>query len=180
MKLFEQKRISLGLIIILGLTLFILGGGLKPVLKKHSQINAHLSQAQLQFKKYQILLSHKDEYRKRSLVVKNELKKIKDKLYVSKSPLVATSEMLGYLERISKETEVNIVSKNTLPVKKRGKYYQIFVRLNLQTNTEGLTNFLYIIKTSSKLHSIPYLNISTQQDNKLRVSLIIASVMIEG
>lgn len=179
MRLFKQTKISIGLIIILGLTLFLIGW-LKPFLKKYSQINDHLSQSQLQFKKYQILLSNKDEYKEQSLLVKNELKKIKDKFYISKTPLVATSEMLGYVERLAKETKVNIVSKNPLPVKKTGKYYQISVMLNLQTNPEGLTNFLYTIKTSSKWHSIPYLNISTQRDNKLRVGLIIVSVMIEG
>jgi len=179
MTFFKQKRISLGVIIILGLTLYLFGW-LKPVLKKYSYINNNLSQIQLQLKEYQILLLNKDEYKKKTLLVKNELKKNRNKLYVGKTPLVSTSEMLGNLERISKETKVNIVTKNILPAKKIDRYYQIFVLLNLQTNPEGLTNFLYTLKTSNRRYSIPYLNILTQKDNKLRVSLVISSVMIEG
>ncbi|MEW6096119.1 MAG: GspMb/PilO family protein [bacterium] len=179
MKSFKQNKIRIGLIIILILTLYLFGW-FTPLLKKYSQINGNLSQVQIQLEKHHLLLSNKNEYRGKSLLLKNELKKIKDKLYVSKTPLIATSEMLGNLETISKETKVNIVSKNTIRAKKTGKYHQIFVMLNLQANSETLTKFLYGIKTSNKLYSIPYLNIVAQKDNELRVALIISSLMIEG
>lgn len=178
MKLFKQSKILIGLIIILVLTLYLFGW-FRPVLKRFSQINDNLQQKQIQLDKYPIMLSNKDEYKEKILLLKNELKKTKEKLYVSKTPLIATSKMLCDLETISKETMVNIVSKNIIPAKKIGKYYQIFVMLNLQANTESLTNFLYAIKTSNKLYSIHYLNILAQKDNKLRVALTIASLMMD-
>jgi hypothetical protein len=88
--------------------------------------------------------------------------------------------LLSNIEKISKKANVNIVSKNTIQAKKRGKYHQIFVMLNLHADSKTLTNFLYAIKTSNKLYSIPYLNIVAQKDNKLKVALIISSLMIEG
>ncbi len=180
MRPFKQNKISIGLlIVVLALTLYILGW-FKPVLKRYSQVNNNLSQIQIQLEKHQQLFSNKDEYKKKNLLLKNELKKIKDKLYISKTPVIATSKMLSNMETISKETNVNIVSKNTIQAKKVGKYHQILVMLHLQTNSNSLTNFLYAIKTSNKLYSIPYLNILAQEDNKLRVSLIISSLMIEG
>lgn len=166
---------STGLIIIL-LYLF---GWISPLFKKYSQINDNLSQISIQLEKYQILLSNKDECRKKILVIENKLKKTKDKVYLSETPLIATSQMLNNLEAISKETKVNVISKNMVEAKKIGKYYQIAVMFNLQSTPESLTTFLYALKTANKLYSIPYLTILTQKDNKLKVSLTIVSLMME-
>ncbi|MEW6607852.1 MAG: GspMb/PilO family protein [bacterium] len=177
MKHQKVNKIKLVIIIVLILTLYLFGW-FRPELTRYVQINNLLCQKQKQLEKYPILLSNKDEYKNQTLLLKNELKKIKDKLYVSETPLIATSQFLTDIETISKSTNANVLTKNILPTKKTGKYHHISVMLNLQTNSSGLTNFLYAIKTSKKLYSIPYLNILPQKDNKLRVALIISSYMV--
>ncbi len=175
----QNKTITLSIIVAAILTLYIFGWA-NPKLKRYRQINNDLQQKQIQLEKYQALLLNKNEYHRKTLVLKNELKRIKDSLYVSSTPLIATSELLGNLETISKNTRVNIINQNILKAKKTGRYEQLFVMLNLQTNPEGLTKFLYALKTANKLYSIPYLNIFVQEDNKLRVGIIISSFMVEG
>lgn len=169
----------MSLIVAVILTLYIFGW-VNPLLKRYLRINSNLQQKQVQLEKEQTLLSNENKYNRQTLVLKNELKRIKDSLYINKTPLIATSELLCNLETISKNTNVNVVSQNILKAKKTGKYQQIFVMLNLQANSEGLTKFLYAVKTADKLYSIPYLNIFVQEDNKLRVGIIISSFMLEG
>ncbi|MDI6734634.1 MAG: GspMb/PilO family protein [bacterium] len=176
----KQNKTIAGLIIIAVILTLYIFGWVNPLLKRYWQINNNLQQKQVQLEKYQALLLNKNEYHQKTLILKNELKRIKNSLYVSPTPLIATSELLGNLETISKNTNVNIISQNILKAKKTGKYQQIFVMLNGQTNSEGLTKFLYAIKTADKLYSIPYLNIFVQENNKLKVGIIISSFMIEG
>ena len=148
----------------------------KPVYRKHLEIQDKIEQKGTLLDRYKAILKRDDKLKKRVLYIKEEFDKMAKVLLVSAKPSLAASELQAILEDIIKKARVTIINiRNKNPIEKEA-FYQIPIEITVESTLRELKDIIYHIESSDKFLFVRDLNIrlvKSGDPEKLKVKFII-------
>ncbi len=148
----------------------------KPVYRKHLEIQDKIEQKGMLLDRYKAILKRDDQLKKRVLYIKKEFDKMAKVLLVSAKPSLAASELQAILEGIIKKARTTITNiKNSSPVEKES-FYQIPIEITVESTLRELKDIIYEIENSDKFLFVRDLNIrlvKPGEPEKLKAKFII-------
>lgn len=175
----NKKQLVKGIIIFAAIFVFLLW--VKYIEQERKKTNLSLYQIKCVLKKQEQILQDKTIIAEETELAKERLKDIDKKIWTDKTPQIVLSSFIEDLEVLSQRSNIQILSKNTLPPKKIGLLNQIPINLRLKCNSEVLTNFLYSLENAPKLYHLNYISVLPQEggttpaNGQLQISLTIYS-----
>lgn len=148
----------------------------KPVYRKHLEIQSKIEQKGMLLDRYRAILKRDDQRKKRVLYIKKQSDRMAKVLLVSTKPSLAASELQAILEDIIKKTRTTITNiKNNRPIEKEA-FYQIPIEITVESTLRELKDIIYQIENSGKFLFVRDLNIrlvKSGNPEKLKVKFII-------
>jgi Tfp pilus assembly protein PilO len=174
----EKVLICIALILVVLCILQLLV--IKPAYDRLSLAKDKLSNLQREIEKFNSIIWEKETLQKSTQEKKKRLEALFNKIYLFPSPEIATSHMLQDIERIAKNNNIRIQTRNPQKPKRVDEFSLISIRLNFVCSQMDLIRFLHKIYTTEKLYNINYLNIIKDENTpNLKVNLIVISAQRE-
>ncbi len=146
----------------------------KPVYRKHIEIQGKIEQKGMLLERYKAILNQ--DGKKRAVYIKKEFDRMSKVLLVSTKPSLAASELRVILEDIIKNSRATITNiRNNSPIEKEA-FYQIPIEITVESTLRQLKDIIYQIENSGKFLFVRDLNVRLEisgDPERLKAKLIV-------